>query len=592
MNNMNEPTQNNNEFESGNILNTFISQLRAIAHPPIFMQNEEQTRRASILYSFLLTTLILSVIVSMFIPTTSTQPLLVFVLLLVIEIVMGLGLIAIRKGHVTYTAITITILFWAFIAAISLLYGNVLNPATPTFIVIIFIAGLTISGRAAFTTTILTILYSVIYLIAQNNLPLRGFIDIEPRNLVLLLAFDAGIAALLVIIANRTTNNALNDLSSAREDLLESNKELHEIQKYLQESVKERTDQLEKRNHYLQAASQVTKESLNTLDLQEMLENIAKLISNQFGFYHVGIFLNDDSNEFAVLSAVSSEGGKRMLARNHRLEIGKQGIVGFVTSIGQARISQDTDMDRIHTTTAELPETRSEMALPLKSRGKIIGALDIQDSKANAFQEEDTPILQTVADQIALAVENIRLYQQTQESLEEIRRVYGEYSQQAWSETYQKNQLRSYRYASGAIESIQIDENIEPDGKTVSIPIQIRGYNIGAIEISKGVEDNEWSDTDLKLLQTLSEQLGVALDSARLYNETQLRASTEQVIGQINSELWETLEINSILKTAAAKLREALSVPELTVRLAQPASGGNHNGNASSPNGAEENEIN
>lgn len=556
-----------------------IQRLRKIAHPPIFEESEEKSRQASILYTFLVGTLIFSIVVNVLIVFTSNKPLIVGSLLLFIELIMVAGIILIRRGHINFTGRMITTIFWIFIATVSIFYDNLINPTTPSFIIVVIIAGLTVSARAAVTTTLLTIVYSIVYIFLQNASILTPLLNIDVLNYIILAVFDMAMAAFLTVIANRTTNQTLNQLNATRQDLIDSNQELSEIQTYLQETVTQRTNQLEKRTHYLEAASQVAKQSLSTFNLQEMLDKIALLISDQFGFYHVGIFLLDDRGEWAVLRAASSPGGKQMIARNHRLEVGRQGIVGFVTSIGQARISQDIELDRIHSVTLELPDTRAEMALPLIARNKMIGALDIQDSNPNVFSEDDIPVLQTVADQIALAVENIRLYQQTQESLEEIQRVYGEYTQQAWFETYQKNLLRSYRYSSGAVETIPDSDYIQPIGNKVSVPIQIRGYNIGAIEISKEESPDEWTDDELRLLHTLSEQLGIALDSARLYNETQLRASTEHAISQISSDLWENMDINSILKTAAQKLRETLAVPEVTVRLTQPAILESQNGN-------------
>ncbi|NIV10908.1 MAG: GAF domain-containing protein [Aliifodinibius sp.] len=259
-----------------------------------------------------------------------------------------------------------------------------------------------------------------------------------------------------------------------------------------------------------------------------------------------------------------------MIARNHRLEIGRQGMVGFVTSIGQARIAQDIEMDRIHSVTPELPDTRSEMTLPLKVRGKVIGALDIQDSTPNAFTKEDIGVLQTMTDQIALAVENIRLFEQTQESLKELQRVYGEYSEQSWAETFQKKLLPSYRYLGGEVSPLSIDDQTHHHDGAYSVPVKVRGLTIGYIEISKDDQNKNWNHDEIRLLEALSEQIGIALDSARLFNETQLKAATEQMIGKINSKLWETMDINSILKNTAENLRKNLSLPELTIRMATP----------------------
>ena len=298
-----------------------------------------------------------------------------------------------------------------------------------------------------------------------------------------------------------------------------------------------------------------------------MIDTVAREITEQFGFYHVGIFLLDERKEWAALPAVSSPGGRRMFARNHRLAVGRQGIVGFVTSMGQARISQDTGDDRVHAPAAELPDTRSEMALPLIARNQIIGALDIQDTQPEAFTPEDITVLQTMADQIALALENMRLFAQTQETLEEVQRMFGDYSQQAWHNVYKKNLLASYRYFGGTVSEIKSNLATEMTENTVSIPVEVRGVKLGAIEISKGEEGSSWSDEEMKLLIALSEQLGIALDSARLFNESQLRATTERTIGEINSQLWETMDINAILRTTAQNLRETLALPELTIRM-------------------------
>ncbi len=259
-----------------------------------------------------------------------------------------------------------------------------------------------------------------------------------------------------------------------------------------------------------------------------------------------------------------------MISRNHRLAVGRQGIVGFVTSTGQPRISQDTGTDKVHSPTEELPDTHSEMALPLIARGEIIGAIDIQDSKPEAFMEDDITVLQAMADNIALALENIRLYEQSQENLEETRRIFGEFSQRAWHEAQEKNLLSSYRYFGGAVTRLADQDQPEVVENKVSIPIEVRGVNLGAIEISKGEDGSSWTDDELQLLRTLSDQLGIALDSARLFNESQLRATTEFTIGQINSQLWETMDINSILRTTAQNLRETLSLPELTIRMTSP----------------------
>ena len=155
-------------------------------------------------------------------------------------------------------------------------------------------------------------------------------------------------------------------------------------------------------------------------DLDTLLDTSASLIRERFGFYHVGIFLTDEKKEYAVLRSATGEAGQVMLERGHRLKIGEIGMVGYVVSQGEARISMDVDSDAVHYKNPLLPETRSELALPLRLGEITIGAMDVQSVVPNAFSHEDVRILQTIADQLAIAFEKTRLVVELQRSLEEL----------------------------------------------------------------------------------------------------------------------------------------------------------------------------
>ena len=160
------------------------------------------------------------------------------------------------------------------------------------------------------------------------------------------------------------------------------------------------------RARQFEAISQVVRAISSIQDLETLLPQITKVISEQFNIYHAGIFLLDDNREFAVLRAANSEGGKKMLAREHKLAVGQTGIVGFVTATGQPRIASDVGTDAVFFDNPDLPNTHSEIALPLRYAGQIIGALDVQSTKSNAFNQDDIEILITLADQVATAIKN------------------------------------------------------------------------------------------------------------------------------------------------------------------------------------------
>jgi len=180
----------------------------------------------------------------------------------------------------------------------------------------------------------------------------------------------------------------------------------------------------ERRAAQLAAAAEVARSATAILDVSQLLDETVRLISKQFGFYHAGVFLLDETGEYAVLRAASSEGGQRMLARGHKLKVGEVGIVGYVAGTGEPRIALDVGADAVFFDNPDLPDTRSEMALPLVSRGRVIGVLDVQSTEPAAFTEEDVAVLRAMADQLATAIENARLFAETERSLAETRDLF------------------------------------------------------------------------------------------------------------------------------------------------------------------------
>ncbi len=171
----------------------------------------------------------------------------------------------------------------------------------------------------------------------------------------------------------------------------------------------------------LATVATVGRDATILLDPDDLLNRVAQLISQQFGFYHVGIFLVDDTGQYAVLHASNSEYGKQLLEHNHRLKIGEQGMVGYVTFNGQPHIAADVGNDDVHYVNPFLPNTQSEITLPMYYGGQVIGALDVQSTEAGAFTQEDCTTLQIMADQLANALINARLHGEVRKRLNETR---------------------------------------------------------------------------------------------------------------------------------------------------------------------------
>jgi GAF domain-containing protein len=386
-----------------------------------------------------------------------------------------------------------------------------------------------------------------------------------------------GVVSGLILAATRHRNLLERD---RRAELLESNRELQAIRASLEQHVTERTGSLERRARYLEATAMVAHDATSVLDVQTLLSRIATLVSERFGFYHTGIFLLDPSGEWAVLRAASSAGGERMLARGHRLKVGEVGIVGHATGQGKPRIALDVGADAVHFDNPDLPETRSEAALPLRARGEIIGALDVQSTEPGAFSDEDVAVLQTLADQIAMAISNARLFQQTQDSLEVERQVYGELSREAWNKLLRAQPdlgfLRNQRGLSPASDlwrpqmetALRTGETtLEKDAATLALPIKVRGQVIGVIDAHRPDDAGEWTAEGIALAETLADQLGVALDGARSYHETQRHAAREQLIGEVTAHIRAATSVEDAVQRAVQEMGRALGATELVARI-------------------------
>jgi GAF domain-containing protein len=512
------------------------------------------------------------------------------VMTIAIGIATGTSLVLNYLGRVRVAAVIYLLVSYMIAVAAASQYGGLRNPvAVALLFTVIPIAGLYFRRLALFiTTAILFVTVLGIYFGGLFGIANFGVIDIDE-------AMVAGIGLIVTAFVQDFSAGRIrrlfDNLINNAEALSERNEELTGIRENLERIVQSRTADLERRSRYLEANAEIARDTNSILDPSILLQRVVTLISQKFGFYHVSIFLIDDKREWAIMRAASSTGGQQMIARNHRLAVGKQGIVGFVTGLGEPRISQNIGLDYVHTNAEELPETRSEMALPLKAHGDIIGALDIQDSNESAFREEDITILQTLADQIALAISNAQLYQQAQQAVEEVRRASGESSRRSWQEAQLSGRLPSYRYTRTGTSATRLETGMLPeldDPGKLEIPIQVRGQTIGTIDIIKE-DDPDWEVAERELLTTLSEQLGVALDSARLFDETQQRAANERLISDISSTVRESLDLETILREAALKIRNSLELPQVTIRLTDQTSGtrmSNGNSNMPASNGA------
>ncbi len=351
--------------------------------------------------------------------------------------------------------------------------------------------------------------------------------------------------------------------------------QIHGFIRELEKRVAERTRDVERRSTQLQVAADFAREATAIHDLDELLELAVNMIRGRFGFYHAGIFLLSEDGEYATLSAATGETGKEMLKQGHKLRVGQVGMVGYVTDTGQPRIALDVEREPTHYQNPLLPETRSEMTLPLRIGDRLIGALDVQSQFPDAFQEDDLTIMQVMADQLAIAIENARLIQNSQEMVRQLQKLYGTYSKTAWNELAETNMSIGYEYDQRGLRNIPRESYIEGEISRselalapVSIPIRVRGQVAATLNVWPQDAD---LDPEVKaLLTTIADHLGQTLENARLFSEAQQRAEVERLVGEVSSRMRQTMDLETILQTAAIEIRRALDLSEAEIRLSAP----------------------
>jgi GAF domain-containing protein len=358
------------------------------------------------------------------------------------------------------------------------------------------------------------------------------------------------------------------EVSSLAEAFNSMTTQLRQVLGDLERRVTERTLDLERQSAYLQASAEVGRAATSILEIDRLIGQVVDLIRERFSLYYVGLFLVDSTGEWAMLRAGTGTAGQAMLARSHRLKIGGGSMIGWSVANAQARVALEAGEDAVRLATAELPETRSEAALPLRSRGRVLGAVTVQSSWPGAFDETVIAVLQAMADQVAVAIDNARLFAESQTAVETARRAYGEVSRRDWNQLLGTRPQWGYRYANQSVvpaektwrpemlEAIQAGEMLESDTgeASMAMPLRVRDQVVGALRFSKGEKGGHWTADEIVLIETLAEQLGVALESARLYQDTQRRAARERLVNEVTARIRSSMTLEAVLNSAVREI--------------------------------------
>lgn len=337
---------------------------------------------------------------------------------------------------------------------------------------------------------------------------------------------------------------------------------------------------LQDRIRDLELTSEISREVAGLRDLSLVLNRTIGLIVERFGFYHAQVFLLDDVGEYAVLVASTGIAGQRLLTKKHKLAVGSNSVIGRVTALGVTVIAGDTTSNEVPwQPNEELPNTRSEMALPLKVEKQVIGALDIQSIRPEDYSISDIDIFQILADQLAIAISNARLINELERRVEDIANLNRRLTESAW-ESYvkiQNQEIReTYRYDLSEVQVFPLQEDNEipalpASNERYSVPIEIGGTTFGTIEVSPP-EQAALTREDQTVINALAARVSLAIENARLFEQTQTALAETQRLYEVARAISGAadLELSAVYQLIVSQLTSEENLDQVAILTAQP----------------------
>jgi GAF domain-containing protein len=328
---------------------------------------------------------------------------------------------------------------------------------------------------------------------------------------------------------------------------------LEQLQK--QQAERQLSQDLQRSITQVRIAADISRSISAIREPQALLYQAVDLIRDRFNLYFAGVFLLDETGEYAVLKAGTGEAAQKMLAADHKLVVGGDSLIGWTTANRKARVSEEAGQEDVHFKNPWLPLTRSELALPIQNGQELLGALNVQSVDPETFTQDDITVLQGIADSLAIALHNTRLFEQLQDSLSEIQKLNRQYLAQTWSKLPKGQHL-----------DFSFEDPHSPEPKdSVRLPLALRDTVIGNLTLETAA--GQLSPEDEAFVTEITTQAALALENARLLEETQRRAEQERIISNLSAKVWSMNDIEEILSTALQELGDALEASEGVISL-------------------------
>lgn len=551
-----------------------LNRVQTFFKAPIFA-DEDKTRKAryanAIATAFLIITVIYETGIRLFMQYEGFS--IVDLMIFALTITCVAVLVLLKRGFVNASSILLIVFVWIVTNGIAATGYGARDSSFITNFTIILMAALLLSWQASLFTTGLTIAsgFALAYaeqtgLISHGAYPITSFASD--------IAVVFGVNWVVIYLLTDGLENALRKSRGNLQQLEVANRDLSQTQDELQSLTKELTvtnQQLQNRTEKLRAIAAITSTAASIHNFETLISSVSKIVSAQLGYYHVGVFLLDEQRQYAILRSANSDAGMKLLARGYRLYIGQNTLVTTAAQSGKSQAVDSTEDGKVSAESTEFIETRSQLALPLKSADEVIGVLDLHSMERNAFSPSEISTLAILADQIGIAIQNALIYEQSERALREANISFIKESEKDWKRYTEAVQTRGYRYDGIKPEPVKEVNRSRTETNAIYIPVQLRGQTIGQLKLKASDSARQWTEDELAMAEATAERAALALEGARLLEEAQQRAAREAFLAEMGSKLSTSFQLDSILRDTVEELGQTLKGSIVSFQLVNPS---------------------
>ena len=480
-----------------------------------------------------------------------------------------LALLLVTVLQVNYSIRAFTLLLMVFTVGVNavLAWGPWID-GSAFFIAFIILAALLFDQRIDIIALIISVLtFALIALLQQSGIFQFGAENVPDTKPIDWISYtiDFSVVSAILIVA---IDQLKGEFASVTQNMQSTFQMLTIERAQLENRVRERTDELETRAIQLRSSASVSKTIAEIQNISELMETTTRLTSEQFGYYYVGLYLLDERKKTAFLQAASSDTGKQLVGQGFRVEKDRFNLFNRVVEYNRPYIASDIDGANF-IRDVNFPLTRSRMLLPLTVRNDVIGLLDMHSDQSQSFNMQDAEILQTLADLVAISIDNVRLINETKNLVLQLETNSSVQIRETWTK-FTSRHKPAYQYTPAGVRPL-FASNRQDNLEGLRVPLILHGQNIGNILLKrKGNQTATWSERERVLVEKVANQVALALENSRLVDETQKNALRDQVIANISARVRETLDVESVLRTATTELRRVFDLKEAEISIGAP----------------------